>query len=344
MNNDGQTASPVGLVVASATPPEDVPQFAATAEQLGFGELWMPEDYFFNGGVASAVAALGATNTIPVGLGVVSAMARHPAALAMEIATIERLYPGRLRPGIGLGVPHWVRQMGLMPKSQLAALRETVTGVKRLLRGEEVTEEGQVHSFHQVKLTHPLEKQPPVYMGVVGPKMLRLSGEVADATVVSVLAGTTYVRWLRERIAEGQKAAGREGESHRVATFVLYSVDDDAARAREAMRATAAFYLAAMPKSALTDVYGIGDELMDMYQRGAAEAPSMITQEMPESWIDDLCVAGTPDQVAEKIQALIDAGSDSVCLCPIPPERSEEMLELTARRVLPAVSARTVAA
>jgi 5,10-methylenetetrahydromethanopterin reductase len=344
MSNDGQMTSPVGLVVASGAAPEEVPRFAAAAEELGFGELWMPEDYFFVGGMSSAVAALGATTKIPVGLGVVSAMARHPAVLAMEIATIERLYPGRLMPGIGLGVPHWVHQMGLMPKSQLAALRETVTAVKRLLNGEEVTEEGQVHSFNQVKLTHPLEQQPPVYMGVVGPKMLRLSGEVADATVVSVLAGTTYVRWLRERIAEGQKVAGREGQRHRVATFVLYSVDEDPARAREAMRATAAFYLAAMPKSALTDVYGIGEELMDMFQRGGAEAASVIASEMPEQWINDLTVAGTPDQVAEKIQALLAAGSESVCLCPIPPERSTEMLELTARRVLPAVSAPTLAA
>lgn len=331
--------SPLGLVVSSQAPPERIPQIAATAERLDFGELWLPEDYFFGGGIASAMAALHATAKLPIGLGVVSAMARHPALLAMELATVQRLHPGRLMPGIGLGVPHWVQQMGVMPKSSLAALRETLTSVRTLLEGGEMTQEGKVFSFDHVALTHPVTQVPPLYMGVIGPKMLQLAGEVADGTVVSVLAGATYLRWLRERLAEGQARAGRQGEHHRVATFALYGCDADAAQAKASLREVAAFYLAAVPKSALTDVYGVADELWDMNERGGADAAALIAREMPDRWVEDLVVAGDPDECAAKIQALLDAGSDSVLLFPTDHERIGEVAELTAREVLPQLRA-----
>src|SRR5919202_6603186 len=127
---------PVGLVLGSQLPPEQIASTARLGEELGFDELWLAEDYFFTGGISGAAAALGATERIPVGLGIVSAMVRHPAALAMEIATLARIHPGRLRPGIGLGVPSWVRQMRLMPRSRVGAMRECVSSLRRLLAGE----------------------------------------------------------------------------------------------------------------------------------------------------------------------------------------------------------------
>src|SRR5262249_40204885 len=167
------------------------------------------EDYFFTGGISGATAALAETSSIPVGLGIVSAMARHPAVLAMEISTLSRMFPGRLLPGIGLGLPVWIEQMGLRPRSDLTAMRECVTSVRRLLDGDEVDGDGKSFDFHNVRLTYPTTERVPLYMGVIGPKMLRLSGAVADGTVVSVLAGTDYLRWARERIGEGMAGAGR---------------------------------------------------------------------------------------------------------------------------------------
>ena len=108
----------VGLVLGTAIPPEGVREAAAASERIGFDELWLVEDYFFTGAISAATAALSATERLPVGIGIVSAMVRHPAVLAMEIATIARMYPGHFRPGIGLGVPTWLDQMGRNPISR----------------------------------------------------------------------------------------------------------------------------------------------------------------------------------------------------------------------------------
>lgn len=324
--------APVGLVLGSMIPPEAIAHTAQQAERQGFGELWLAEDYFFTGGISGATEALAATSSIPVGLGIVSAMVRHPALLAMELATMSRSYPGRVLPGIGLGVPHWLRQMGLYPKSQIGAIRECVTSVRRLLAGEELTEQGDYFTFDQVKLTHPATEALDISLGVLGPKLLRLSGEIADGTVVSVLAGVAYLQWLQEQVAAGQEAAGRAGQPHRIATFALYAVDEDGAKAKQAVRDVTAFYLGAVGPTALTEAYGVNDQLEDMLDRGGAET---VAREMPDQWVEDLAIAGDPDECAAKIQAFLDAGSDSVILFPVPFERAGELVDATGRDVLP---------
>ena len=98
--------------------------------------------------------------------------------------------------------------MGLHPRSPLAAMRESVTSVRRLLAGDTFDQQGDVFDFHDVTLTYPEQGVPtPIHMGVNGPKMLRLSGEIADGTVLSVAAGHDYVRWARARIDEGRRLA-----------------------------------------------------------------------------------------------------------------------------------------
>jgi alkanesulfonate monooxygenase SsuD/methylene tetrahydromethanopterin reductase-like flavin-dependent oxidoreductase (luciferase family) len=221
--------------------------------------------------------------------------------------------------------------MGLMPRSPLTALRECIVNLRRLLAGDEVTMDGAVFTFDRVELTHRPQEEMPLYMGLVNEKGLRLSGEIADGTVLSVLAGTAYVGWAREQIAAGAATSGRTGH-HRVTTYVLYSVDRDARAAKEELRDATAFYLEAMPDNALGRVYGIVDQVGAMLGRGGAEA---VAREMPDAWLDDLVVAGDPDEVATKLRALLDAGSDSIGLWPFPLDRGDEILELTAREVLP---------
>ena len=223
--------SPIGLVLGSHMSPEDIVPMSQLAERLGFGELWFSEDCFFTGAMSSVTAALAATRELPVGLGIVSAVTRHPALLAMEIAAMSRLYPGRVLPGVGLGAPLWLRQMGLMPRSPLTALRECVTNLRRLLAGEEVTFAGEIFTFEDVALTYRPSETLPIYMGLVNEKGLRLSGEIADGTVLSVLAGVDYIRWAREQIAAGMLPSGRTGH-HQVTTYVLYRSRATAPRPR----------------------------------------------------------------------------------------------------------------
>lgn len=323
----------LGLVLGSAIAPENVPSAAATAEASGFDEVWLAEDFFFTGGISGATLALDATERVKVGLGVVSAMVRHPALLAMEVSTISRIHGDRLIAGIGLGVPAWVRQMGLYPPSPLAALRECVTSVKALLRGETVHHMGDVYSFDNVSLTYPqVDVATSIQMGVSGPNMLQLSGEVADGSVLSVASSAAYVRWARDRIDEG-RTRGARADGHPITVFAIYAVDDDGDIARASAKATLAFYKQ-HGSNALTDVYGISDALNALVAAGGYDA---LLAGMPEEWIEDLTIAGTPSECAAKISALYQAGADSVALFPVATERVDEIVRMTATEVIPQI-------
>ena len=199
--------------------------------------------------MSGAAAVLAKTREIPVGLGVVSAMVRHPAVLAMEISTLARMFPGRVWPGIGLGLPAWIEQMGLSPASRLGAMRECATLLRRLLEGDELNEAGKSFEFKHVRLTYPVGERLPLHMGVIAPKMLQLAGEIADGVVISVLAGVEYLRWAQEQFATGAAAAGRNGYKPRITTFAMFSVDVDSRKAKEAMRPLFGFYLTVLANS-----------------------------------------------------------------------------------------------
>jgi alkanesulfonate monooxygenase SsuD/methylene tetrahydromethanopterin reductase-like flavin-dependent oxidoreductase (luciferase family) len=322
----------LGLVLGTHIAPEHLVDAARTAERAGFGELWLAEDFFFPGGVASSATVLSATSRMQVCLGPVSVMARHPALLAMEVATLARLHPGRVRLSLALGAPTWLRQMGLMPTSPLRAMRECVGGVRRLLDGGRVSCQGDFFHFDDVALSYP---QPvEIDLAVVGPKMLGLSGELADGSVLAVASSLDYVRWSARqiRMARDRTAATRP---HRTTMFALYAVDPDRERARQAVRDAIAFYKSVSGRTASTDVYGISDQVVDMRSRGGA---ATIAREMPEEWLDDLAIAGTPDECVEKLRAYFDAGVDAITLVPCPVSEYRSSIGLTAEAVLPAFS------
>jgi 5,10-methylenetetrahydromethanopterin reductase len=327
----GDARKSLGLVLGSAMQPEQLLPTAVTADQSGLDELWFSEDCFFTGGISAAAMALAGTERMQVGLGVVSAMLRHPALLAMEVSTLARAFPGRLSAGIGLGVPAWLRQVGRSPRSQIGAMTECVTAVRRLLDGERLDAEGAEFSFTEVALAHPPAKPVPLYMGVSGPKMLQLSGALADGSVLSVCAGVRYLSWAREQIEVGRAAAGRTGP-HRLVAFALYAVDDDPAKARDEIRGPLSFYLGAGGPNAITRAEGVSEEVAALLDRGGRD---LLASDMPQEWLSRLAVAGTPADCADQIASLYAAGADCVALFPVAYGRVEELARVTAQQVMP---------
>jgi 5,10-methylenetetrahydromethanopterin reductase len=327
-------AHPVGVSLGDMVPPERIGARARELEQLGFSHLMIPEDYFYEPALVCVTLALGATDSVPIGTSIVSGLVRHPAVLAMEIAGISRAFPGRFRPGIGLGLPDWLRQMGIMPEKPVAALRESVSSIRRLLAGETVTLEGREISLNEIAITHPPTERVPITMGVSGPMLLGLAGELADTTLLAASAGVDYFAFARERVERGLAKAGRSPADMAYSTVALTCVDSDGRRARESARPIFGGFMGEFGTNTMTDAYGISDELRAMIERGGPEA---VTAEMPDEWMEELALVGTPGEVAAKMRRWLDAGLDSICIF-MPDERLEQRtLELVAERVIPAL-------
>jgi alkanesulfonate monooxygenase SsuD/methylene tetrahydromethanopterin reductase-like flavin-dependent oxidoreductase (luciferase family) len=219
----------LGAVFLPQLPPERLRDVARAADEAGLEELWLWEDCFSESGVASAAAALAWTQRVRVGIGLLPVPLRNVALTAMEVATLHRLFPMRVRVGVGHGVQDWMSQVGARVESPITLLREHVTALRALLRGEQVTTEGRYVRLAKVALDWPPATAPALLAGAEGPRSLRLSGEVADGTILT--AGTTPdgVREARRLIEEGRVAAGR-GEPHPITVYVPAATGPGAAR------------------------------------------------------------------------------------------------------------------
>ncbi|MGH3004736.1 MAG: LLM class flavin-dependent oxidoreductase [Gaiellaceae bacterium] len=325
----------VGLVLAAGTAPETVGAAAREAERRGFDELWIGEDFFYGGAISMAGIALASTERLPVGIGVVSPLTRHPALLAMELATLAGAYPGRLLPALGLGAPGWLEQMGLTPPSGLAVMREGVSALRRLLAGEELTERASRFSFQGVRLEYPPETPLELRVGVIGPRMLRLAGALGDGVVLALPSTTGYVRWAREQVEAGASDAG--GARRSVTAFALLVLDEDATSARELARDVLAPHLALAAPNAVTEVAGATAEIQRLLAAGGV---GELARSLPAAWLDEFAVVGDPDRCRSGIEALFEAGADAVMLLPAPADRAAFIIELLAGRVLPALRRR----
>jgi len=325
------TASrPMGVFILGDAKPGDLVALSQQVERCGFSDLWFAEDYFMLSGFASAGIGLQATQSVSVGIGAVSNRARHPAVTAMEASTLANAYPGRFTLGIGHGVPAWVKQMHLYPKSVLGSMREAITDVKRLLAGETLTQAGAYYGYDAVTLTHPAPDLQ-VLGAAVGPKSVDLCAEIADGMVLSAMAGPRYVATVRERIAKVRRARGLP-EDVELVTYALASAGEDRAAARAKVRPMISFYLEAMGPTLLTGAYDANEALVRMIEDGGAAA---IEAGMPDEWLDWLAVAGRPEDCRAGIEALFDAGATRVVLCIVPTEELPTQLETFGSEVLP---------
>jgi 5,10-methylenetetrahydromethanopterin reductase len=279
----------LGLMVDRALPPERLPGLASDAERLGADELWLVEDLGWAGAIATVGTALAVTTRLHVGIGIIPAPLRNPALLAMELAALERLHPGRLIAGIGHGVTEWMARIGVSTPSPLALLEETFVAVRTLLAGEELTLDGRAVRIRDTRLEHPPARVPPLIAGVKGPKSLELAGRIADGTLLAEGSGAAH-------IVEAHAAAARGGgtPAHEVSVFVHLAIDDDPARARQRVAPA------------------------------AADAAGFLGIPIDESTV----AAGTPADAAVTVTSLWDAGAASVIVRPVGEDPIEQFERL----------------
>src|SRR3954471_19942134 len=241
----------LGVVFRPQLPPERLRGVVRAAEESGLEELWLWEDCFFESGIATTAAALAWTERLRVGIGILPLPLRNVAMTAMEAATLERLFPGRMIFGVGHGAQEWMGQVGVRPDSPLTSMREHLLALKALFTGERVTTSDRYVHLDGVALDWPPAAAPRIYVGATRPRSLRLSGELADGTVIDQANNADAVRRARALIDEGREAAGRT-DPHPLVVYLHAATGPGAA---ERLRAE----LAAWGQEAVPDLGVAGD-------------------------------------------------------------------------------------
>ena len=229
--------SQTGVVFRPQSPPEELRTAVVAADEYGVDELWLWEDCFLEGGLTTAAAALAWSTHVRVGIGLLPVPFRNPALAAMELATLARLFPGRLVAALGHGVQDWMHQVGAAVDSPMTLLREHTTAVRDLLAGQTVDVRGRYVNLDRVALDWPPAEPPTLLIGARGPKSVALAGELVDGVLLDSVVDPAVVRRARETVDAGRAAAGRDGRAQvSVYTEVDPTADPNGLGARVADR------------------------------------------------------------------------------------------------------------
>ena len=289
---------------------EAVVEQAVRAERLGFDSVWV-SDHFF-----ASLDRYGGGDEL-YGTLVLSAAFRHPGVLVKSATAVDRLSGGRLELGLGAG---WYEQeyeafgyeFGSVAEG-FDLLEEVLAYVGALFDGEPASFEGKRFRLREA-YNHPRpvqEPRPPLLVGGKGgPRLLRIAAQLADGW-------NAAWRWTPEAYADRAAAArhacereGRDPATFRLSLGLFTVVGEDEADLRRRF------------------------ELMgERLPAGAGEAIGLDT-------LRTECLAGTPDEVVERMAAFAALGVSELIVCPAPvwfamPDRS--MVDLFAERVLPSL-------
>jgi 5,10-methylenetetrahydromethanopterin reductase len=154
----------------------------------------------------------------------------------------------------------------------------------------------------------------PIYLGVMGPKMTALAGEIADG-VLALSYPPERATASAQVVREAARAAGRDPSSLDVPACFWVSIDDDLDRAREELAAKLAYYGPSISAQILAEA-GLRPEdflpaMRALESDGAAAAARLITDDMLR-----LGIAGDADAVTARCRGLIEAGATHLSFGP----------------------------
>jgi F420-dependent oxidoreductase-like protein len=323
------------------TNPLELLELAREAESLGYESAWAAEAWGVD--AITPLAWLGAqTTTLKLGTAIMQLPGRSPANAAMTAATLDMLSGGRFLMGLGTSGPQVVEGWhGQQWGKPLGKTREYVEIVRAAVGRQVVRHRGEHYVIpydgpgstglgKPLKLmAHPLRREIPIYLAVIGPRAVEQAAEIAD--------GWLPYCWSPEKgPAVFAAALARARSGFDVAASVPVVVTDDVAAGRDALKPYYALYVGGMGASGrnfyndLASRYGYeaaAREIQDLYLDGKKrEAAAAV----PDAFVDEVALVGPKERIAERLAAWRESGVTTLVVSTVQPEALRAMAELAA--------------
>jgi len=335
------------LLPIPTTPVDKLTKIARVSEEAGFNSIWAPDHLLFvpPGTVPEAWTILTAvamvTKKATIGTCVTDPHRYHPAVLAQRIATIDHVSAGRVILGLGAGEAMNLEPFGIRWSRPVSKLIETVTIMRKLWTGEISSHEGKFwnlkDAFLQIK---PVQPRLPIYFGANSPRMLRLTGEMADGWLPTPLSPELYKRRLK-LVEEGAKMAGRSIGEIDTGIYLYTSIADKAEDAYKQLDMMKPMIVSYPP---LLEEAGYDIDLPE--EISSLSYPELLpTGEWIEKFVRygelipmeaavEFSIAGTVEECIEKIERFVKAGVKHFLLVNMGP-RPRHVMEIYGKEIIP---------
>ena len=297
------------------------------AERCGLDGIWSAEHIGFRDAIVPSAVYLRETAGLEVGVCGLSLAGRHPGVIAMEIASLAELGPGRVRVQVGTGDPSLIAKLGRTIDKPLPTTETLVHALHAALAGNEVDGDFPGYSFHHFHLLSG-GAPAPVDVMAVRPLMVRTAARVADGLSLSAGASAGYLVAVVQDAERELAARNRNRAGFRISAFAPCVVADDLDAARQQL----------LPLFAMFD-----PAMLELLARGAVDAGVLVSavqaagppgmfEALTPAVIDAIAVVATPDGLPEVLRRYAHTGIDELALSLIAaPEDQPRLVELLAR-------------
>jgi alkanesulfonate monooxygenase SsuD/methylene tetrahydromethanopterin reductase-like flavin-dependent oxidoreductase (luciferase family) len=288
----------ISLLFSGFAPIADTLPLVRAAERIGLDGVWYAEHLGMHDAVVPAAAALATTERLHVGLVGPALVARHPGLLALELASLAELGPGRVRVQVGTGHPAFIARLGGDVQKPVARVEALVQALRRLLAGEPLSGEHAGYSFAGYQMAR---YGPGLEIDVMAirPRMLRASARIGDGVGLSAGASRHYLSECVASLEAELRKLERERSSFRITAFQLAAVRPTADEAGATIAAHLPLFGAELLRLLGPDVFGTDDAPPPT--PGPAEGRRM-------------GLAATPDELTTALESFAATGVDELSL------------------------------
>jgi len=314
----------VALYLQDAHDLRDGLDYVQYAEARGFEAVWQAESRLVRDAIVPMAAYAAVTDHLKIGSGVINNWTRNIGLLAATFLTLDDLAPGRIICGIGAWWDPLAQNVGIERRKPLTAMRETIEVLRRLLNMERVTYHGEFHHVDGIELDVVHGRREPrdvaIMIGATGPKMMELTGEIADGAVLNYCVPPDYNDQALEMLAQGAKKSGRILDDIDRPQLVVCSVDHDHDAAIDTTKMLLCQYLAQQPHIAKAS--GVSLDVVAEIQAilgwpATHEQIEKAKHLVPDELVAHITASGTPDEARKKVQEYIDHGATCPILYPV---------------------------
>jgi F420-dependent oxidoreductase-like protein len=307
----------VTIPYTDMAPREETVEFVQAADRLGYESVWVPEAYGYDSVTFLTLLAL-RTERIQLATGILNVFSRTPALIGQTIAALDDISGGRAILGLGTSGPQVIEGWhGVRFEKGVQRTREVVEIVRMVLRRERVVHEGKVFQLQRgLKLiTHPRRSQVPIALATLTDAGVALTAELADRWMPTLYDPRKAPAVFAEAIARG--TARRDpglGPLQVCPTVPVYL--GDPAEARAMLKPYLALYIGGMGSrernfyNALVSRYGYAEEAGRIQELYLAGDKQQAIELVPDSLVDEVCVAGDEQICRQRLAGLLDAGVD----------------------------------
>ncbi len=287
------------------------------AEELGFHGAWVQDQVAGEASLLESISLLcyaaALTEKLKLGVSVIVFPIRNAVQLAKNVSSLDHMSDGRVILGIGLGPvfagDHYFNIFGTRADEALRRFNEGLDVMKGMWTQPVTDLEGEFYTLKGAAMEpKPIQKpHPPVWFGGQHPNALRRTVVKADGYMGAGPTPTGDFAKNVQILHQYMEEEDRDPATLPISKRVYLAVDNDADRAKAGLDA---FFEERYP---------------------------WMVQKNP-NFVADICVWGSPEQVAEGLAQVIDAGAEMIVLNPL--WDFVEQMEVLAEEVIPLVRQR----